>query len=712
MFETLSVFVDDITSFEVPIPLEFQIVFIVIIIIALCVGAYFLSDMFDISTMKGGFSWFIFVAVLNLSTLLAIFIYYNTKKGSYKGDMGKRGKKGTIGKKGNSVSCNFCKNNIYLQKVRQSNVICKLDKKVKAFIPIFEKETYFNKILEKGNSIDYDSFIENIILENSSSASKTSPAINNFNALMTTNSISILLIKAINEISKASLNTYGTFRNPTGKTGYLPIGDSVYGGLEDSLELNSFMIDGNIVYPKNYTQLVSFKSHNENTGDVDTYTIWRPEGQTINEKGFRDELEEVQYSALGDLCRFGTTPPKDNEAATISMDCLEEIDPSDLTLVFVYVGNIDVIDEKKIDYTKSNSYLIENEPLNDIEVFSVWRTPMNTFLTNCNSQNELTNNSLFYNIINNLNSALNKYGNISSKAKKEIGIKLEQIQIPKIITALILCKYYEIELLQEIVYYFNRYRNTVPEFKSINTSTSTLGDLLNKIDKTRQKNEEFNAELRRQASISLRNNNNNKIIKYDETKEKHLPNMILKVYETAQTKLLTIPVQIENTNTLLDVINLIFENGLETKIAVDSDGIAQGGVFMNSIQEMLLRICKMVMPPSKPAYTVKDECLGTFALDREREEVIRLFTEVKNINFKLYEKIIDEYEKVESVMLNVNQRIDIMNTQIGQLCGHIENYLDKIANSNLEEFTTTRVKGLIEIYNSMNEYLSDVISKV
>ena len=711
MFETLSVFVDDIASFEIPIPIEFQIIFIVIIIIALCVGAYFLRDMFDISTMRGGFSWFIFIAVLNLSTLLAIFIYYNTKEGSYKGDIGKRGKKGTIGKKGNSVSCNFCKNNIYLQKVRQSNVICRLDTKVKAFEPIFKKENYFNRILEKGNSIDYDSFIENIILKNSLSTAKTNTAIDNFNALMNTNSISILLIKVINEISKASLNTYGTFRNPTGKTGYLPIGDSVYGGLEDKLELNSFMIDGNIVYPKNYTQLVSFKSYNGKTGDIDTYTIWRPQGQMINQKRFRNEIEAVHYSALGDLCRYGTTPPKDNEAVTISMDCLEEIDPSDLTLVFVYVGNIDVIDEKKIDYTESNSYLIENEPLNDIEVFSVWRTPMNTFLTNCNSQNELTNNSLFYNIINNLNSALNKYGNISSKAKKEIGVKLEQIQIPKLITALILCKYYEIELLQDIVYYINRYRNAVPEFKSINTSTSTLGDLLNKIDKTRTRYEDFNDELRRKASISLRSNNN-KIIRYDEKKEKHLPSMILKVYETAQTKLLTIPVQIENTYTLLDIVNLIFENGLETKVAVDSDGIAQGGVFMNSIQEMVLRICKILMPPNKPAYTVKDESLGTFAIDREREEVIRLFTQVKNINFKLNEKIVNEYEKFEPVMLNVNQRIEIMQTQIGQLCGHIDNYLDKIANSNLEEFTTTRVKGLIEIYNSMNDYLNDVISKV
>ena len=34
----------------------------------------------------------------------------------------------------------FSNSNIYIQKVRQSNVICRLDKKVKAFIPIFNNE--------------------------------------------------------------------------------------------------------------------------------------------------------------------------------------------------------------------------------------------------------------------------------------------------------------------------------------------------------------------------------------------------------------------------------------------------------------------------------------------------------------------------------------------------------------------------------------------
>ena len=117
--------------------------------------------------MRNGFSWFIFVAILNLTSILVIFLYYNSNKGTYKGDQGKSGAKGKLGKKGKSVSCNFCKNNIYIQKVRQSNVICRLDTKVKAFIPIFNKEKYFNDILEKGNNIDYDSFVNNIILSKS-----------------------------------------------------------------------------------------------------------------------------------------------------------------------------------------------------------------------------------------------------------------------------------------------------------------------------------------------------------------------------------------------------------------------------------------------------------------------------------------------------------------------------------------------------------------
>ena len=717
MFEAITDFTNDISAFNVPIPIELQIGIIIIIIIGLCVGAYFLSDMFDISQMSGGFSWFIFIAVLNLSTLLAIFLYYNSKQGKYTGPEGKSGKKGKRGKKGTYVSCNFCKNNIYLQKVRKSDVICRLDKYSKEFKGIFDNEKYFNDILNQGNNIDYDSFVNNILLNeitasassSSSSASSTSlAAVDKFTLLMNPKYIAVLLVKAINEITKASKKTYGTFRNPNGRVGYIAIGDSVYGGLEDNLELNSFMIDGNILYPSNYIQLVSFKSYNDKTRDVDTYTIWRANGQTITETGFKGEKEQVHYSALGDICRFGTTQPKINECPTVSEKCLEEIDASNLILVYVYVGAIQIKNEKDIDYTQTESYLIENTPLNDIEIFSVWRTPMNTFLTNCNSQNSIVNNTVIFNIVNNLNSSLNKYGNISSNIKKQIGVLLEQIQIPKILTSLILCKYYELELIQDIIYYINRYRNTIPEFNTINTTTSSLGILMVLIAQTKKKYQAYNENLMRNANATIKG----KVVPYDEKKEKHLPNMILKVYDTANTKLLTIPVQIENTNTFLDIVNLIFENGIETRIAVDSDGVAQGGVFLNSIQEMILRLCKVLMPPTTPAYTIKDECLGTFALDREREEVIKLMTDAKNMMYKLMDTLSADNDKYQAIMPNIQQYQTLMDNKMGQLCGHISNYSSKINSNNLEEFTTTRIKGLISLYNDMNNYLQDVMSKV
>ena len=711
MFDSISVFVNDISSFNVPIPLNLQIALIITIIIALCIGGYFLRDVFDITSMRSGMSWFIFIAVLNLSTLLIIFIYYNNKNGKYKGPIGNTGKKGLLGKKGTSISCNFCKNNIYLQKVRKSDVICRLDIFSKDFVGIFDKEKYFNDILNKGNNIDYDSFVNNIILHKTSdSTSGITPAIINFSALMDSNSIAVLLIKAINDITKASSKTYGTFRQPDSVLGeYIPLGDTVYGGLEDKMVLNSFVVDGNILYPSNYIKLVSFKSYNKKNGDIDIYTIWRANGQTINETGFKNSRNKVHYSALGDICRYGKTQPKVNELPTISENCLEEIDSSLLQLVFVYVGNIEIKNEvKDIDYSQSDTYLIENTPLNKIEIFSVWRTPMNTFLTNCNSQNEIVNQTLIYNIINNLNSSLNKYGNIKAEAKAKIGVLLEQIQIPKIIVSLILCKYYEIELIQEVVYYINRYRNAVPEFKSVNTSTSTFGDLMDIILQTKTSYQKYNDDLLRKANIKL----NGKIINYDEKNEKHLPKMILEIYDTTQTKLLTIPIRIENTTTLLDIINLIFENGFETKIAVDSDGIAQGGIFLNSIQEMVLRICKVLMPPNIPVYTIKDECLGTFALDREREDIIKLFTESKNIYDKLMNTITDNYDKYQPVMPNIYQYQNLTDSKIGQLCGHINNYNDKINSGNLEEITTSRIKGLTELYNDMNSYLQNVNTKV
>ena len=160
------------------------------------------------------------------------------------------------------------------------------------------------------------------ILLNKEADTNNVEAIAKFSALMNMNSIALLLIKAINVNTKASGKNYGSFRNPEGKTGYIPLGDSVYGGFESNLELNSFMVQGNILYPKNYTKLVSFKTSDVTGNGTDTYTIWRPNGQTINETGFKGKRNIINYKALGDICRNGTDQPKLSDSPTINEKCL------------------------------------------------------------------------------------------------------------------------------------------------------------------------------------------------------------------------------------------------------------------------------------------------------------------------------------------------------------------------------------------------------
>jgi len=716
MFESVTDFTTTISDYEIPIPYSVQVTIIVFIIVGLCSAGFFLRESFDLDMMRNGFSWFIFIAVLNLITILVVFLYYNSTTGKLKGPTGKPGKKGTFGKKGTSVSCNYCKNNIYMQRVRQSNTICHLPSQPKVFNYVFELENYFNSILGQGNTIDYSSFINNIIL-NQNRKSGNQKAIDNFKTLMTTNNISILLIKAINDFTKSSNTSYGSFRRPGGKIGYLPLGDSVYGGIEGDLELNSFMVNGNILYPGSYTALLSFKATNNANGELETYTIWRPNGQTINESGFKNKIDRVSYKSMGDICRYGTREPRASECPTVSEKCLEEVDVKDIDLVFIGINNIEVRDEKSAsNYTQSNSYLIENVNISDIEIFSVWRTPLNTFITNCNTkynqtENKIVNNTVIYNIVNNLSGSLNNYGNVSSSVKQRISTFLETIQIPKIVVALILCYYYEVDLIKDLVYYVNLAKNLVntdgspklPEFQ-IDIATLKFGDLMNLISDTKAKYDKYNTNLLRnltnEALAKAQKSNKKRIKKqsYDEKKEKHLPSMLFNVYNDTNNILLTLPIKIENTNTLLDVLNTVFENGIESRVAIDSDGILQGGTFMNSVQEMILLICKMLTPPNIPAYTIKDECLGTFPYDRDREERIKDFTDILNT----YKKLIEDINNNDNNMydlVDVISENSILTLKMGKLCGHVTNYKDKILSGNIKEITTTRIKGLTELFN-------------
>jgi hypothetical protein len=740
MFEGLTAFVNEISKFSLNLPFSVKIAIILAVMVALITGMYFVRDQFEISYFRSAYFWYFFVAMINLLNLLVIYYFYYSKTGNYNGQKGKPGKKGKHGKSGKSVTCSYCKSNIYIQKSRRADVICTLS----AYTPttftdslttIKNSIRYFDKLIENG-TIDYDQFVNNIVLEKTGDPSK-SDAVDKFNALMQPKALTYQLVYYLNKITaNASRDTYGTFRRPVGVTGYIPLGDCVYGGVEN-FQLNSFLLNGDIMYPQSYTLLVSFKSYNQETEDYDTYTIWRPVGQTINQikqvTQSSNETVSVNYIPMGDVCMFGTSQPQLNSLATISESCLEIISHSYLSLVFLYMGDLDFSDYSQNDYTKELDYLIENKLSNTVQLFSVWRTPMNTFLTNSNQDNLIVNNSLAYNIYNNLDEALNDYGNIKTAAKQYLTQYFEAINIPKTTVAAILCRHFETEYTRELAYYINQaqsqiamaydvgvlnYDEDMPTttqpgtplptatsiFGSISTTGVKLGDMMKAVKDTINAYEKYNLNLSKESVNSKG--------PYNLKAEKHLAPELLKVYNRINTDLITLPIQIENTSTLLDIVNIIFDSGIETRIAVDAEGVHEGGILLNEVQEIVLRICKILMPPESPVYMIKDECLGSFPMDKNRGEIIRQLTEQITLHRKFLDMRTEDPDKYQKVWSTVRQNEDLLNLELGKVVGHIKKWQKKLMDLDLEEFSTSRLESIYFIYEKTNKFYSTAFSTI
>ena len=720
--DSITTFVDTISSYNLEIPLWFKIGFIIFIIGAFIVAAYLFYDTFNTTYMRDGFIWFIIIGIVNLLTILLIYFYYSKKPADFKGPTGPRGKKGRRGKVGVSVSCGYCKNNLYIQSVRKADTICTLNSHDPLTNSINTKLNYFIEQTALKNNIDYASFISNIILAKPTSTDNQS-IIYKFRRLLNPAVITIALVNEISrQFATVSNRNFGTFRSPVAKVGYIPLGDSVYGGTE-TFTLNSFCVSGDIMYPAGFQKLVSFPSYNETTGDIDTYTIWRPQPQTINNATFDGSTESHTYLSLGDICRFGTANPSVNDCAIIKDTCLEAVSPTDLKMVFIYTGNLEFNESKTIETftTQNNSYLITDEtpqiPPNNIQIFSVWRTPMNTFITNSNITNTFANDTVYGNLISGdgdmVDASEIKFVGENGEdmnPKMYVREKIAGIRVPQIIAAMIYTKHFLIENTRELAYYINRFQARVPEFSDVVVDNMSLAEMMELVRITNQEYEDWNAELIRSASADLSKKTGTT---YDASLERHLPPKILQTYANINNNLDTIPIMIENTETLLDVVNNIIPNGLDGRVAVDSNGISEGGIMLNEVQETVLRVCKVLMPPvGVMAYTIKDECLGTFEMDRERERLIAELTELKAQYNKNVDILSSNYEKYKSQAQYFRQQDDNALRKIGQLIGHIPDYMDKIHNMNLDDITDSRLKGLIAVYKEANSNMEKIIKSV
>ena len=115
------------------------------------------------------------------------------------------------------------------------------------------------------------------------------------------------------------------------------------------------------------------------------------------------------------------------------------------------------------------------------------------------------------------------------------------------------------------------------------------------------------------------------------------------------------------------------------------------------------------MPPSTKAYIIKDECLGTFGVDNEKRDAIDKLSEEKQIYNKYIDIIQSQANRFRTQIQIIHNYEDLSSRKIGELCGHIPDYMDKIHTMDMEEFTISRVKGLIAIYKEINTNLEKII---
>ena len=701
----LTDFINGITNYEWEIPYSLKIGLLFFSIISISAIYYMFHEKLDQYYWYDSHKWVFVIILVNLINILFIIYYYNQKKTEIVGQPGKSGKSGKKGKRGAFLNCGYCTANLYLQRTKKYNVRADCTFAKSATLDnMLNNIDYFNKMIDT-NSIDYSEFADNIIMSRDS----TNPNSVKFLELLAPNSLVYMGVYYISRtLGIASRKSFGTVITPTGVPGYLPLGDTIKGANED-FYLNGFMIEGDIKYPDVYSVIANMNlsyspdgvSSDNEVSTSNKYTIWRPNSVKITNKLPNNEIVTKNYIPLGELLYYGNNPPPRESIAMIADTCLEEVPSDQLDLMFIYFGlnNYTTVGKTNQSDVISAEFAINNVENNDAEIFSAWRTPMNTMVVNyCSYATSTYNNSLAYNIIKgNPEYVDDSTGNIKGAGRNMINTRLDNVSIPQIMAAAYITRHYEIFIRNELYYYVSQYRSKVAEFAGLNENTS-VADMLTAIRIAKKNVQRFNQGL----GVD---NKTAKKIAAGKIKTKRIPEPVLNAYTSATDKLGLLGVKINNCTTLRDLMGVIFDGDLDFQIAIDNDGLAMGGSHLSEVQDIVLRICQVLFPPAGKAYNIKQECLGIAQIDREKEDLISKLDNLLSRHKKLMDDYKSDPDKYCSNWEAVTKFEEQIYGKIGEYVGHIPDYMAKIEKLNMDEFTKSKIKIIIKYYQMLVDYI-------
>jgi len=639
-------FFGELAKMETETPISTKITIYTIVLIAVIFAYIFFSNANMIDMIKDNYNYYFILVVINLVNIILVLTYYNSYSGTYVGESGKTGDRGDKGKRGKFIACSFCKSNIFTQKSNRYSNIINIQETAKIDIEnneVVEKVSqYTRKVIKLGADVkDLKSkeFIETM---------KKIIGLNMDKYVSIRGMIYMSIMEINNIISNGLTKFPGSFHRVTGKLGYFPLGDTAF-KTPKAGKLNSFMVSGDVRNPVEFKKMVTFDTL-EREGDtltsfkVSKFTIWRPIGPE-------------EFNTMGDVVEVGTDPPNNNIVACLKDDCLRKLDETkELEMMFIHTGIQDKVNETEDDTRikeLKRSYQIINKEIDKIRLYSIWRTPINTFVTYSVNDENIKTDSLIFNIIGHHAKYLDKYGDINEKGKKFVTKRLKSIKITKPLRTLFILSFYQ-------TYY-----------------TKMMDQYI---------------EENRKDLAKLQKSESEKIIK-------------LEYKRLLIDKQKEVPFLVNSSENLYDIAMILFPQGYEERITVDTKSNDITANVLLSIQIDLLKIIMILFPPKFDLYMIKNECLSYNRIDFERR---KLMTRTSNeiLNTKKY---MDVYKTKPELYCDsgkgVKDEIFKLDDLLGKHLGHINNYLTKIETRDFDVFSDSRLKIIYKLYKDFNTYL-------
>ena len=517
-----------------------------------------------------------------------------------------------------------------------------------------------------------------------------------------------------------------SFFKPIGCNGYFPIGHSVFNS-ELANKMNAFLVNGDIRFPQKYQKKFTFSN-------ID---VLERQGKELNKKikmnysfinpippiDKSQEGENRQFVSLGELIVRNQDDEEikndRNLMGCIRKSCAKEISVETLELMAVKISNNKTNNKinKILNYKVNNvNYDLDNETL---DIYSIWKTPMNTFFTN----SVIGNHSLEYgtigsNIVSGNPIFLDENAfRLNSDSLEMVINRLKKIEIPKIVRIVYIMVHQYKTFFDKILYILE---NIIIDLKKEKNKLKTG----KKTNKQRARDEKKIMDINEKVDIfeNIIDTINQKNIFNDfdslfdaqtqQTLEDNLPN-----FKNMRKNLSNIPLYVNQNVTLYDLLIFLFPMGLNSILDVQTSNIIENDKIkikktffidafeVSPIQLEILKICKVCFPPNVKVYIPKNECMSYNTIDLDRRT---LYKELNNV-INYFENIEMEYLNKgyentnenkfgEDNSNNIQNQLKKLDTQLNAELSHIKDFYKKIKERDMEQFSNSRIQLIINYF--------------